>query len=77
MVGFRAAEMRGNDRRKGLHGETLAKLPQCKATRDSIVSLLSVPETKAAAFEFVLTVQMIYTDAYVRYKSLQKVNKIG
>lgn len=62
--------MSGKDCRQGLHGETLAKLPQCKATRDSGVLLLSIPETKAATFEFVLTVQMIYTDAYLRHKSL-------
>lgn len=76
-MGFIAAERRGKDCRQGHHGETLAKLLQCKATRDGSVSLLSVPETKAAAFEFVLTVQTIYTDAYLRHKSLQKVNKIG
>lgn len=69
-VGFRPAEMKGEDCGGGRGGgwtigETFAKLPRCKATRECGVSLLRVAGTIAAAFELKkkLKIEMIYIGA--------------
>lgn len=61
------------------HGRSLAKLPGCEAASLRRDSLLWAPETKAAAFELKkkFKVRTTYTDANIRRKSLQMVNKVG